>query len=182
MGSWRISNFKELETLVKTEPQTPRIRIAAIHHPLGYPQSTGTPSWKTLVNLDSEVLPALQRLNFAIALCGHEHRGFVRPTSAPNTNLRSIQVFSAGTATQTVRLSKGEKRILGQLPSSLAVDDQKYRQEIVEKCNEFRIYDFETDPQNLTSLKVTVRPYWFDPNLFAFVAAPSLSRICPISI
>jgi 3',5'-cyclic AMP phosphodiesterase CpdA len=174
--------LKDLEALVTLEPEPhiPRVRIAAIHHPIGYPQSTVTSTWKTLVNLDTEVIPALQQLDFAIALCGHEHRGFVRSTSAPNTLRRSIFVFSAGTGTQTVRLSATEKRILGRLPSSLSSHERTYRAATVEKCNEFRIYDFTIDPQDLKALKVTVRHYWFDPNLFAFVEAPSL--VLPISI
>ncbi len=166
--------LEDLEKFVNNEPDNLRIRIAAIHHPIGYPSTTGTPTWQTLVNLDDEVIPKLQDLGFVIALCGHQHKGFVRQNGSVNSTNPPIWVFSAGTATQTVRLSRREKWLLGQLPGKLSAADQASRKLAVEKCNDYRVYDFNLD-LGTGSLQVDVRPHRFDPNLFAFVSEPTTS-------
>jgi 3',5'-cyclic AMP phosphodiesterase CpdA len=176
--------LKDLVELVNGEPDKPCIRIAAIHHPLAYPRTTRTPGFGTLINLDSDasdVLPTLQRLGFAIALCGHQHRGFVRQNGASNMVDPPIWVFSVGTSTQIVRLSHQEEQLLNRPYTSLNPNEQRQWRAIAEKCNEYRTYDFEVDPQAPNQLKVGVHVYRFDPNMLTFVKN-SLTQPIPIQI
>jgi hypothetical protein len=166
---------------VNSEPTGAHIRIAAIHHPLAYPNTLGTPTWKTLVNLDTEVLPALQQLGFAVAICGHEHTGFARWNGASNSPHPPILVLSAGTAMQTVRLSKREKRVLDLPTDALSSDDARDRETAANRCNEYRLYDFELDQKNTKQLKLTVRPYRYDPNLYTFAQLLPAEYWLPLS-
>jgi 3',5'-cyclic AMP phosphodiesterase CpdA len=167
----------DLQKLVSLEIDEPRIRIAAIHHPLAYAKLTGTPQyWKTLINIE-EVIRTLQSLGFAIVLCGHEHKGFVRSNSAPNVPYPPIQVFSVGASTQSFSLSHKEEKLISQPRDSVKDPaEQKLWDRIAMKCSEFRIYDFESIQQgNNQSLEVTVNAYRYDPGKFAFVQKDPIS-------
>ncbi len=159
----------DLETLISQESDKPCVRIASLHHPLAYPQTTGVGGHPILINLDNDVLPTLQKLGFTMALCGHQHWGFVRPTGAVNTSSPPIRVFSVGTSTQVVGLSRREKQLLSRSHTSLTPDEQNQRHMASQKCNEFRIYEFETDPQVSHQLNVIVHVYRFYPHFFTFV-------------
>ena len=168
--------------MVDSEQNEPRIRIAALHHPLVYPRTTGTPKRTTLINLDRDVLPALQNLGFSIALCGHQHQGFVRLNSMPNATHAPIQVFSVGTSTQKVRFSDDERQLLQKRYNDLDLDRQGQWLAAAQKCNEYRLYDFDSNPQAPDQLIVTVHSYRFDPYQFTFVENPHALRLhMPIS-
>lgn len=146
--------LSDLARLVRTEQAgVPKIRMAAIHHPLGYMQTFGPAPTKILLNFD-DVLETLQNLGFAIALCGHEHRGFVRVNSVPDTARSPVYVFSAGSATQT---------IYPWHPTSSGPGIG----------NEYRIYDFSAD-RDPYELRIDVRVFEYDPSRWVFDQAQPL--------
>lgn len=164
--------LEAVEALIHTEQDEPRIRIVALHHPLGYPQTTSTPWVGTLINLDSEVLPTLQRLGFALALCGHQHQGFLRPMGATDSVFTPIWVCSVGTSTQRVRLYSLKQRLL-QMPYSLVPPEQRPDWlTAAPRCNEYRRYDLAYDPDSPRQVLVTVHSYRHQRGWFAFARHP----------
>jgi 3',5'-cyclic AMP phosphodiesterase CpdA len=129
--------FTALENLVRSESRNvPSLRIAAIHHPVAYPTTvrTGVAGFqKELTNLDL-VLDRLQRLGFAIVLCGHQHKGFTQSASVANCPHPPLWALSVGTATQVIPAVSSEK-------------------------NEYRIYDFTAVPGTGYQIVVGVRSF-----------------------
>ncbi len=172
--------LRDVEALVHTELHEPRMRLAALHHPLAYSQTNRAPWVGTLLNADSEVLPTLQRLGFSLALCGHQHRGFIRQISAANMTCAPLWVCSVGTATQRVRFSPAQRQLLSKPYKCLNPDEQLAWEAVAQQCNEYRRYDMACDPQDPAQLLVTVHSYRYDPGQVSFVTNPhplSLPRI-----
>jgi hypothetical protein len=145
-------------------------------------QTTGIPKMQALINLDSDVLPTLQKLGFSIALCGHQHQGFIRQVSVANSTYPPIYVFSTGTSTQTINLSFREKQIFSRPYTSLNTSEQNQWLLIARKCNEYRSYDFEINPKDNNKITVTVHSYIFNPNLFTFSEINTSLRPIEISL
>jgi 3',5'-cyclic AMP phosphodiesterase CpdA len=170
----------ELEQhLIPQEMDEPRIRVAALHHPLAY-KSVGSAPFgpaKKLLNLD-EVLLRLQQMGFAVALVGHEHAGFARPESM-TSSLNALHVFSVGTATQTVHHSAAARRLIAADPTTLGPRAVEAREEALARCNEYRLYEFEADPRQdfrrdaptPGALAVNVRAFRYLPHLQDFAEA-----------
>jgi 3',5'-cyclic AMP phosphodiesterase CpdA len=167
----------ELEhVLLPQELNEPRIRVAALHHPLAYKSVGSAPPGpvKKLLNL-TEVLFRLQRMGFAIALVGHEHAGFARQESL-TSSLDALHVFSSGTATQRVHHSAAARRLLAAAPATLSPRNAELRESVLESCNEYRAYEFEADPGHdfvrhappTSALTVNVRVFKYLPHLFGF--------------
>lgn len=163
--------LSELESLVNNEPDIPRLRIAALHHSLIYPSSwkSGAPKGN-LLNPD-EVLSKLQHLGFALALCGHSHVGF------EGLSTTNIHVLTAGTAAQKVDLSSDEKMALLRPSVFLPLKDRNLRIQALKRSNEYKVYEFKTDPQIQSSLIVSVQSYSYVPLSAAFDKLTSAKSI-----
>jgi 3',5'-cyclic AMP phosphodiesterase CpdA len=165
--------LNSLEAEVRGEPKDPpRVRIVALHHPLAYPDEMVDPRYKVLLNRD-EVVTRLQRLGFAIALCGHQHRGFVGTVSTAGMTDRRLHVLSVSTATQLIR-----KQASATVPPPN--DDRPQRTVI---GNEYRTYDFVPDALNPQQVVVvTVHSYEYYRRWHSFSRSEALTIPLDLSV
>jgi 3',5'-cyclic AMP phosphodiesterase CpdA len=156
-----------LQDLILDEPvKGPALRVAAIHHPIAYLPGYEE-SIKLLLNL-KQVRQFLSDYGFSIVLCGHQHRGFTKPYRR-SPGHRVLHVLSAGTATQTVRLSEEEERLLATSPHRLSADDQRRWFQSAIRCNEFRFYEFQCQSVEPPIFQLTTRVFRYRPELLGFL-------------
>lgn len=173
----------DLRKLVASESRDEKIlRIAALHHPLGYAEGDDDPKMKVLLNRD-QVVSALQELGFAVALCGHQHRGFVGQVGQNDQKTPLLYVLSVSTATQTVSamtqaISTATRWFQSARQRLEAVGGKQSIQGDIETKaralanqivigNEYRIYEFDYQDDEAT-VGVTVYSYEYDRELKRF--------------
>lgn len=105
-GRVNEAHLKDLETLVVSDQEGDRsslneveycLRIAVLHHPLSRPWN-GSLLQTTVLENGPKVLEFLERLNFGLVLCGHEHE-FSECQLGPSGIFFEM---TAGTALQTI--------------------------------------------------------------------------------
>lgn len=147
-----LCRFAEQEREEFRQRKQKLIRLAMIHHPLAYPDTPAdNPGWtpdtlRALLRLDT-LQALLQRLEFSAVLCGHQHRGFLQAVR-PDSSLPPLHVFSVGTASQRVSLTRRERHLLRLHESFLGDEGEKFPaseeealREAQEKLNEYAVYD-----------------------------------------
>jgi 3',5'-cyclic AMP phosphodiesterase CpdA len=160
----------KLAALISDEPPRPRFRIAVIHHAVTDSSKflplihVGKVNIGRLINR-SEVVAALEKLDFRLVLTGHLHAGFT--DSAVDSS--ALKAFSVGTATQKVHLKRAERRALAVRGVGLSDKELSAKREALSKANEYRIYEFFNDRPGPNGLVVVVLRRVFDPSAGAFV-------------
>lgn len=179
-GHVERDQLTRLKELVKNEdPDGARLRIAAIHHPLMYPENAAFPPTHNLID-PANVVRTLTGLNFGIVLSGHQHLGFAGPM--PTAQNPPMHTFSVSTTTQ--RLHTGWRRVgksFERLRSLLWANPEIRRTTV--SGNELRVYDFLPRPPSDSPAQIEVRvtSYVYDTGRYEFVRGTPYSYFVPLA-